>query len=276
MQPFIDAMEGRNRYTNPRSTCSLSARVFFSISIFLFRRDWSTDFTFLFSVMKPAKAIFFPIFSDRTSSYFDEFASEIPISTLRLKLERNYSWNDYTKKTHRYHCEWVEETRESVKRVCREERLGLDIYIRRYKRARTEGILDGPRNDEESTLITVRKFNFPTTKRRNASLANPPDVRSNRDIFERIRNEHSNDDNMQTRILNSKLRCPLIRSTDVTSLIFFGKIHLERLISYRNPGLFSVDFLFSTKTFFRRRIDASRLRLTAVVIDDYMIAALWP
>ena len=114
------------------------------------------------------------------------------------------------------------------------------------------------------------------TKRRNVFLANPPDVRSNWDIFERIRNEHSNDDNMQTRILNSKLRCPLIRSTDVTSLIFFGKIHLERLISYRNPGLFSVDFLFSTKTFFRRRIDASRLRLTAVVIDDYMIAALWP
>ena len=91
------------------------------------------------------------------------------------------------------------------------------------------------------------------TKRRNVFLANPPDVRSNWDIFERIRNEHSNDDNMQTRILNSKLRCPLIRSTDVTSLIFFGKIHLERLISYRNPGLFSVDFLFSTKTFFRRR-----------------------
>ena len=99
-----------------------------------------------------------------------------------------------------------------------------------------------------------------------------PKKRSNPDIFERIRNEHSNDDNMQTRILNSKLRCPLIRSTDVTSLIFFGKIHLERLISYRNPGLFSVDFLFSTKTFFRRRIDASRLRLTAVVVDDYTMS----
>ena len=113
---------------------------------------------------------------------------------------------------------------------------------------------------KKSSSITVSKFNSFTTKRRNAFLANRPDVRSIRDIFERIRNEHSNDDNMQTRILNSKLRCPLIRSTDVTSLIFFGKIHLERLISYRNPGLFSVDFLFSTKTFFRRRNEASRRR----------------
>ena len=77
---------------------------------------------------------------------------------------------------------------------------------------------------------------------------------------------------MQTRLLVTNLRPPLIRSTDVTSLIFFGKIHLERLISYRNPGLFSVDFLFSTKTFFRRRIDASRLRLTAVVVDDYTMS----
>ena len=60
-------------------------------------------------------------------------------------------------KVRRYQLDRTKETRESVNAYVG---LGLDIYIRRYKRARTEGILDGPRNDEESTLITVRKFNF--------------------------------------------------------------------------------------------------------------------
>ena len=94
------------------------------------------------------------------------------------------------------------------------------------------------------------------TKRRNVFLANPPDVRSNWDIFERIRNEHSNDDNMQTRILDSKLRCPLIRLTYRRYVVntLQKKNHLERLISYRIPGLFSsetspVEDFFPSKTF---------------------------
>ena len=135
MQPFIDAMEGRNRYTNPRSTYSLFARVFCQFPFSFFGEIDRTDFTFLFSVMKPVKAI---------------FSRSLPTGRLRrlqwLCVEDTYL--DSLLKTR------TKLPRERFKRVCRKKRLGLNI------RVRTEGILDRPWNDEESSSITVIKFNF--------------------------------------------------------------------------------------------------------------------
>ena len=107
-------MEGRNRYTKPRSICSLSARVFFF------------NFHFPFSA---------------------RLIDRLYVSLLRAtRVEDSYL--DSLLKTR------TKLPRERVKRVCRKKRLGLNI------RVRTEGILDRPWNDEESSLITVSKFNF--------------------------------------------------------------------------------------------------------------------